>query len=120
MRQASAVRVARPRKIAPVRGHVPRERPIPWTPAPWGLVQMVEHVPELGEVAGSPSRVYRAERERWPLAERVVVDLVASAGGLQPGPRPHIPAKTKITLEVQLRISRRFVARMGVRRDDRG
>ena len=56
-RQPFAVRIAALDEIRPVAGHQLRQLPIRRGPGPGFLIQVIEHVPQLGEVARSPAVV---------------------------------------------------------------
>ena len=75
---------------------------------------MVEGIPEFGEVARAPTRVYRADRERRLLSKRVVKDRTLPISGLQPRPSRHIPAEAEVSLKAELRLQRFFVGRVGI------
>src|SRR5260370_10720045 len=107
---ALAVRIARSREVDPVAGHFLGHFPICHAPVPRRLIEMIEDIPELGEVARAPTFVHRADRERWLLCKQVVVDAAVSRSGFQSRPSPHVPAEAEISLEAEPSLARRFRA----------
>lgn len=85
-RKTRPVWIAGSRKVDPVAGHLLSQLPISRSPVPGRLVQVVEDIPELGEVARAPTRVDGAGRERRLLSKRVVKDGALPRSGLQPRP----------------------------------
>ncbi len=56
--EARPVRIARLREVGPLAGHLLSQLPICCRPAPGRPVEVVEDIPELGEVARAPTRVH--------------------------------------------------------------
>src|ERR1700733_8173595 len=63
------VRIARSRKIDPVAGHLLGDFPVGLAPAPGLLVQMIEDIPERGEMTRAPTFIHRTDRERRLLSK---------------------------------------------------
>jgi hypothetical protein len=80
--QTWAVWIARLCEVDPVAGHFASQFPISRGPLPGRLVQVVEDVPELGEVARAPTRVHGSDWERRLLSKRVVKNRMVAGSGL--------------------------------------
>ena len=66
--EPGTIRIARLREVDPVSGNLVGHRPVCRGPAPRRLVEMVENIPELGEVTCAPTLVHRANRKWWLLS----------------------------------------------------
>jgi hypothetical protein len=75
---------------------------------------MVEDMPELGEVARTPTFVNGADRERRLLSKRAVIDTALAGSGLQSGPGPHVPAKAEVALQAEPRLFCLRASRVGI------
>src|SRR5260370_39619680 len=80
--KARAIWITRSREVGPVAGHLLRQLPICRSPVPGRLVQVVEDIPELGEMARAPARVDRAGRERRLAVEPGGKDGAVAASAL--------------------------------------
>jgi hypothetical protein len=70
------IRITRPRETTPVAEHLVVHLPINVTPAPRLLIQMVEDIAELREMARAPTFIHRTGRKRWLLSKRIIVDRI--------------------------------------------
>lgn len=114
LRKTPTVRISRLREVDPVAGHLLGHSPVRLAPAPGLLVQMVEHIPEFGEVARAPTCVDGTGREWWLLSKIIVIDGTLPCCGLQPRPGPHVPAEAEVAFEAELRLPRLFVGSVGI------